>query len=94
MKVVKSNSTLGKKLLAIGAKYEGMRLPHVYSNYSAAKQAAWNECYNEYRSTDGATDFRICSHNTFQFTCAWFLSDGSMRLVTRDNSYLVVSASF
>ena len=59
-----------------------------WDKWSAAKKKAWDKCYDEYCRTDGAEGFSICSHNSFQFTCSWFIPDG-MRLETRDNSYLV-----
>lgn len=90
MRIVKASTALGKKLIDMGVKWEGTHLWQIYDKWSGAKQVAWDRCYDEYCSTEGATGFSICSHNTFQFTCSWFLADGSMRLETRDNSYLVV----
>lgn len=90
MKKVKASTAQGKKLVEMGTKWEGTHLMQVYNKWSDAKQAAWDRCYDEYCNTDGASGFSICSHNTFQFTCSWFLADGSMRLETRDNSYLVI----
>ena len=89
MKVVKANTALGKRLLAIGQKWEGTFLNQVYDKWSTAKQEAWDKCYDEYCCTDGAEQFSICSHNTFSFTCSWFIPEG-MRLETSRNSYLVV----
>lgn len=89
MRVVNASTSLGKKLVAIGQNWEGTFLNQVYDKWSTAKQEAWDKCYDEYCRTDGAEQFSICSHNSFQFTCSWFIPDG-MRLETRDNSYLVV----
>ena len=89
MKVVNANTQLGKRLVAISQNYEGTELYQVYDKWSTAKQVAWDKCYDEYRNTDGASNFSICSHNSFCFTCKWFTQDG-MRLETRNNSYLVV----
>lgn len=90
MKIVKASTAQGKRLIEIGTKWEGTHLWQIYDKYSYAKQVAWDRCYDEYCRTEGASGFSICSHNVFQFTCSWFLADGSMRLETRDNSYLVV----
>lgn len=89
MRVVKSSTSLGKRLVAIGQQWEGKFLCQVYDSWSAAKQEAWDNCYDEYCNTEGAEQFSICSHNTFAFTCSWFTPDG-MRMETSKNSYLVV----
>ena len=89
MRIVKASTALGKRLCAIGENWEGTFLNQVYDTWSSAKQTAWDKCYNEYRSTEGAEQFSICSHNTFAFTCSWFTPEG-MRLETSKNSYLVV----
>ena len=89
MKVVKASTALGKRLIAIGQKLEGTFLNQIYDKWSAAKQEAWDKCYDEYCHTYDAEQFSICSHNTFTFTCSWFTPIG-MRLETAKNSYLVV----
>ena len=89
MKVVKAITPLGKRLVAIGQKWDGTFLNQVYDKWSAAKQEAWDKFYDEYCCTDGAEQFSICSHNNYTFTCSWFTPKG-MRLETAKNSYLVV----
>ena len=89
MRVVKASSSLGKRLVAIGTKWEGTFLNQVYDNWSTAKQETWDRCYDEYCNTDGAEQFSICSHNCQQFTCSWLCKDG-LRIETPKNSYLVV----
>ena len=89
MRVVKAETSLGKRLIKIAENWEGTFLYQVYDSWSPAKQAAWDACYDEYCNTQGAEQFSICSHNTFQFSCSWFTSDG-MRLETANNSYLIV----
>lgn len=89
MIVVKASTELGKRLIAIGQKREGTFLNQVYDKCSTAKQEAWDKCYKEYCNTEGAEQFGICSHNTFNFTVSWFTPKG-MRLETSKNSYLVV----
>lgn len=89
MREVKASTALGKRLLAIGQQREGTFLNQVYTTWSAEKEKAWDECYEEYCNTDGAEQFGICSHNTFSFTVSWFTPQG-MRLETSKNSYLVI----
>lgn len=89
MKVVKANTSLGRRLINIGEKWEGKFLNQIYDKWSQAKQDAWDACYQEYCDTEGSEQFGICSHNTFQFTCSWYTPAG-MRLETASNSYLVV----
>ena len=89
MKVVKSSTSLGKRLVDIGTNNEGTFLNQVYDKWSDSKQKAWDRCYDEYCNTEDAHMFGICSHNTFCFTVSWFTPEG-MRLETKDNSYLVV----
>lgn len=89
MREVKASTALGKRLLAIGQQWEGTFLNQVYTTWSAEKEKAWDECYEEYCNTDGAEQFGICSHNTFSFTVSWFTPQG-MRLETSKNSYLVI----
>ena len=88
MRVVKANTTEGKRLIAIGQKWEGTFLNQVYDRWSDEKQKAWDKCYSEYALTAGASQFGICSHNTFSFSVSWFTPLG-MRLETSKNSYLV-----
>ena len=89
MKIVKYSTKEGKRLCAIGQKWEGRSLCHVYEHWSSAKQHAWDKCYQEFCDTDGAENFGICSHNCYSFSVSWFTPDG-MRLETPYNSYLVV----
>lgn len=89
MRVVNASTVLGKRLLAIGQKWEGTFLYQVYDKWSTAKQEAWDKYYDEYCNTDGAEQFSICSHNSYSFTCSWFIENG-MRLETSHNSYLIV----
>lgn len=88
MRVVNASTSLGKSLIEIGQKFDGIFLHQVYGKYSTAKQKAWDKCYDEYCNTKGAYGFSICSHNSFSFTCSWFTPEG-MRLETSKNSYLV-----
>ena len=89
MKRVKYSTKEGKRLCAIGQKWEGKFLSQVYEHWSYPKQLKWDKCYYEFCNTDGAENFGICSHNRQGFSVSWFTPDG-MRLETPYNSYLVV----
>ena len=89
MREVKASTALGKRLLAIGQRWEGTFLYQVYDKWSYEKEKAWDECYEEYCNTEGAEQFSICSHNSYSFTVSWFTPQG-MRLETSKNSYLVI----
>lgn len=89
MRIVKSSTSLGKRLVKMGEKWEGTFLNQVYDKWSADKEKAWNKCYDEYCNTMGAEMFGICAHNNFSFTLSWFTPKG-MRIETSKNSYLVI----
>lgn len=89
MITVKSTTSLGKRLVQTGLRYEGKCLYQVYDKPSKAKQEAWDKCFDEYCNTPGASDFGICCYNSFSFTVSWFTPKG-MRLETSKNSYLVI----
>ena len=89
MRIVKASTALGKRLIQIGEQWEGIFLHQVYGKWSVEKEEAWNKYYDAYFSTHGAYGFRICSHNSFNFTVSWFTPKG-MRLETSRKSYFVV----
>ena len=64
------------------------KLDDVYKSCSPAKRRAEFECrrmmYNEC-----GHDFRIMSANTFRFTCGWLNPDGTFRVETDCNSYVI-----
>ena len=88
MTTIKATTKRGQMLVSSARNYEGTTLNEVYGNASYAKHQALNHCmtlcYNE-----GGRNFRIISHNTFNFSVAWDMPDGSVRIETRDNSYHV-----
>lgn len=63
-------------------------LSECYANCSGAKTAAFI-MYREWCKKENGKRFRIISHNTMTFTCAWTLPDGSVRVETVHNTYLV-----
>ena len=89
MRVVKESTALGKKLIAMGSRYEGTDLYQIYDKWSDAKQKAFDWCYEQYLQSEGHEAFSIISHNTFGFSVSWLCKEG-MRIETPKNSYLVV----
>lgn len=65
-------------------------LAQVYGRFSAGKAAAERRC-REMMIRENGEGFAIMGKNTFGFTCGWVLPDGSLRVETRDNSYLVLA---
>ena len=92
MREYKLSTARGKQLYEMGCRYDGYTLAQIYETWSYSKQTAYDYCWNEYVKTEESTEFSICSHNTFSFTCSWLgKKDGEyiMRIETRDNSYLI-----
>ena len=89
MRVVKENTSLGKKLISMGSRYEGTELYQIYDKWSSAKQRAFDWCYEQYLASEEHEAFSIISHNTFGFSVSWLCKDG-LRIETPKNSYLVV----
>ena len=89
MRVVKESTSLGKKLIEKGSRYEGYYLYQIYDKWSVAKQKAYDKCYDEYLASEGHDAFSIISHNSFGFSVSWICKDG-LRIETPKNSYLVV----
>ena len=59
--------------------YEGSdytRLRQVYGSYSFAKECAEYKCLQSMNDM-GGSDFRIISHNTFGFSCAYIVDRGN-----------------
>ena len=89
MRVVKESTALGKKLIAMGSRYEGTDLYQIYDKWSDAKQKAFDWCYDQYLQSEEHESFSIISHNTFGFSVSWLCKEG-LRIETPKNSYLVV----
>ena len=89
MRVVRESTSLGKKLIAMGSRYEGTDLYQIYDKWSDAKQRAFDWCYEQYLLSEGHEAFSIISHNSFGFSVSWLCKDG-LRIETPKNSYLVV----
>lgn len=89
MRVVRESTSLGKKLIAMGSRYEGTDLYQIYDKWSDAKQRAFDWCYEQYLLSEDHEAFSIISHNSFVFSVSWLCKDG-LRIETPKNSYLVV----
>lgn len=89
MRVVKESTSLGKKLIAMGSRYEGTELYQIYDKWSSAKQRAFDWCYEQYLASEEQDSFSIISHNKWGFSVSWLCKEG-MRIETPHNSYLVV----
>lgn len=92
MRELKASTKAGQNILEKAQNYDGYFLHDVYDRPSHAKEQAWDWCWEQFRATEDADGFSICSHNTFGFTCSWFgTKDGEniCRFETKDNSYLV-----
>ena len=60
--------------------------------WSAAKEQAFNWCWEQFCKGENSTGFGVGNANSFGFTASWLETrDGEnvMRIETKDNSYLV-----
>lgn len=100
--VVKGSTVKGQNLLARARYNEGRELYHVYGSVSGAKMRAYEDCLRWYHETNG-DNFRIISHNSFQFSVAWELTyeyvnpktgevtqEEATRIETSTNTYIVL----
>lgn len=69
--IINKNTKRGKALYAQTSSYQGFSLSDVYGNYSYAKSAAWQRCFDKFQEDKNAYGFRITSHNSNFFTVAW-----------------------
>lgn len=97
--VVKATTKRGKNLINSASVYEGYKLSDVYDSYSESKESAYNYCWEKYCNTPQASDFGICSHNTFQFSVSWngtYIDTETgeafeaVFLETANNSYVII----
>lgn len=92
MKEINQYTKRGQELLALARRNEGFALSDVYINASYRKILAYDDCFREALEEGTPATFRICSHNTFSFTCAWDSKDG-VRYSTAQNDYLIKGAT-
>lgn len=90
MKTIKGTTKKGQTMINNAKYYDGYALRDVYTNYSAAKENAYNYCLSQCAKENGY-NFHICSHNTFGFSVAWETKEG-VRIETPQNSYLILTA--
>lgn len=91
--IIKGSTKRGKCLINTACRYQGTRLVDVYTNWSKAKQNAYDDCLDEYRHTENHTDFRICSHNTNFFSVSWcglFGGERAVFLKTGKTDYIIL----
>lgn len=96
MTTIKSSTKKGWEMLnRAHHNNEGFNLWDVYGKVSQAKKNAWDYCYSLYCKENGATDFRIISHNSFTFSVAWDIINTETgeflgtRIETANNSYFI-----
>ena len=93
MNIISGATKRGQSLLARARSNKGTELYHIYGNVSSAKMKAMEDCKRWYRETNGR-NFRIISHNIFQFSVAWEYDNpetGELmtRIETASNTYIV-----
>ena len=82
-----------KKQMMMYENWERATMYDIYDAYerpSAAKVYAYNKCIQDFCKLNG-TAFRLCTKNTFGFTCAFLFIDGDdvmMYYATKDNKYI------
>lgn len=92
---VYTNTKRGQDLLNRANNDEGSTLESVYTSYSAEKGRVYNNIRTLYCTDAKATNFRICSHNTFTFTCAYDTvtetEERATLYFTHSNTYLIIT---
>lgn len=82
----------GKQLYNMGVRCCWPSLDNLYEKWSAAKEQAFNMCWEQYCKGENSTAFGVGNANLFGFTASWLeTKDGEdvMRIETKDNSYLL-----
>ena len=92
-KILKGSTKAGQSMINRASYNEGYYITDVYDRPSIYKENAWKYCFKKYQETEDSGLFRICSHNTFNFSVAWagkYNGERAIFLKTRDNSYIVL----
>lgn len=92
MKEINQYTKRGQELLALARRNEGFALSDVYAKASYRKILSYDHWFREALEEGTPVTFRICSHNSFSFTCAWDSKDG-VRYSTAQNDYLIKGAT-
>lgn len=93
MRIFKASTKRGQSIIQMGERCIYHNLSDIYTNWSVAKQRAYDWCYNQYCNDKESTSFGIGSSNTFGFTASWYCNiddNYGMRVETKDNSYFVI----
>lgn len=93
MIIVKGSTKKGQELLARGERYDGHELSDCYGSCSSAKISSFAVCRSEYKNTENAYGFHICSHNTNFYSVCWFGDydgENAFYLKTGKNNYVVL----
>ena len=92
MKEINQYTKRGQELLALARRNEGFALSDVYANAGYRKKLTYDYFFREALDDGDPVTFRICSHNSFSFTCAWDSKDG-VRYSTAQYDYLIKGAT-
>lgn len=91
--IIKGSTKRGEQLFSSSRRYDGTKLSDCYKSCSAAKQSAFEDCYNDYLNTPEHEDFHICSHCTNFFSVCWFgkyEDEDALFLRTGRTNYIVL----
>lgn len=85
-KVLKAGTSRNRNVRGIYSCHIGTELSDVYGRCSAAKQHAMEWCKQRCKE-EGGRNFHISGKNCMQFSVAWMLPNGAIRVETAQNSY-------
>lgn len=88
MKRIAKTTKKASAMLAAYFESQASRLDDVYGSYSAAKARAERDCLRRFEE-EGGKEFRVFNANTFSFCAGWTLRDGSVRVETASNSFII-----
>ena len=87
--VLSEETKAGKRVIAMGSRWDGNSLSQVYDTWSSAKEEAFDSAWEMYRNSRHGNSFGICSHNSYGFTVSWLHDDG-LTVLTPTTEYLVI----
>ena len=88
MKTINKNTKAGRHYMDSYNSSNTCSLYGAYTKPSAAKERAYRQCLNKC-GAEGGWGFRIIGYNSQCFSAAWLLEDGSLRVETAYNSYII-----
>ena len=93
-KIYKASNNNGQRIIAMFQREDGLTLGDVYTNWSDAKERAYNWCRDKWYNTECHNyDFHICSHNCNFFTVGWsgyYNGERAIFVETHATSYIVL----